>query len=802
MPSLQVCNKTPSFPLAFLPVCISALTASELMAQNASEGREFEIEEIIVTATKRESTIQDLPFSINAQTQDDIQRTGASNLEDLSRNVAGLAIQNLGPGQSQVAIRGVSAGQIVRDQPGVKEQVGIYLDESVISLSLFTPDLDLFDLNRVETLRGPQGTLFGSGSMGGTIRYITNQPKLDEQEATVEANLHTVTDGKEGGHLKGMANIPLADGKAALRVVAYTTEYAGFIDALGEGGAKDDDVNDGNRTGGRVTLTWEPTDNLTITPRIVFQEIDMEGFNREEIFNIYANPYTTTRPAIDLDEREQYLLVDESFEDETLIADIVVSWGLEPFDVTFVGSYTDREIEVGRDASALTGSISFDEGYPDAGILLPSNLVDTTDLEQYTAELRLSSNDTGDLQWLAGVFWADTEREYSQRLPTPGYDAVTDATLGAGTSAGAANGFGSDSPYNADIPYDLEQFAVFGEVTYDLTERLHLTLGARWYDYEEERSFTSGGIFSNGDNQTDKTDSDGVTPRVMASYDLNEEVVINAQASKGFRLGGVNDPLNAGLCDPADLSTFGGFQAYDDETMWNYELGFKANWSRVTLNAAVFYSDIEDLQVTLDAGSCSSRISFNVPDSHTAGIEFELGGYLFDGMYVSFAGSILEAEFDSTVRDSSGNVVGGVEDGNRLASVPDEQFALAATYTFAQPLLGSSETYLSGSLQYVGDRITQPGDQVSGAGNFTSGITFGGAAGTEVTSVDLELDSYETLNISGGLVYDEWEAMVYINNVTDENVELSFDRERGGRARLAYRTNQPRTIGVTFRKSF
>ena len=142
------------------------------MPRNVTEG------EIIVTATKRASTVQDVPFSINAQTQEDIQRANAKTLEDISHNVAGLTVQNLGPGQSQVSIRGVSAGQIVRDQPGVKEQVGVYLDESVVSLSLFTPDFDLFDLNRVETLRGPQGTLFGSGSVGGTIRYITNQPKL------------------------------------------------------------------------------------------------------------------------------------------------------------------------------------------------------------------------------------------------------------------------------------------------------------------------------------------------------------------------------------------------------------------------------------------------------------------------------------------------------------------------------------------------------------------------------------------------------------------------------------------------
>src|SRR5215207_6065674 len=188
-----------------------AQTTQEETAQavNQPEVAQTGGDEIIVTATKRSTRVQDVPFSINAQTQEDIQRANATTIEEISRNVAGLAVQNLGPGQSQVSVRGVSAGQIVRDQPGVKEQVGVYLDESVISLSLFTPDLDLFDLNRVETLRGPQGTLFGSGSVGGTIRYITNQPRLGRMEGLVEGNLNHVADGEMGGHLKGAINIPL-----------------------------------------------------------------------------------------------------------------------------------------------------------------------------------------------------------------------------------------------------------------------------------------------------------------------------------------------------------------------------------------------------------------------------------------------------------------------------------------------------------------------------------------------------------------------------------------------------------------
>jgi len=786
------------FPFGFLIV-------TGLFAQNVA-AQESEIEEVVVTATKRSSTIRDVPFSINAQTQQDIQRSGATNIEELSRNIAGLIVQNLGPGQSQVAIRGVSAGQIVRDQPGVKEQVGVYMDESVISLSLFTPDFDLYDLNRVETLRGPQGTLFGSGSVGGTIRYITNQPNLDETEGSVEVNLNTLSDGEEGGHLKGMINVPFADGKAALRLVAYATEYAGFIDALREGGGKKSDINGGSVQGIRAALKIQPNDMLTITPRIIYQEIETDGFNRQEEYNLYANPFTTTRPAIQLGEREQFLQLNEEFSDETLLWDLTVSLSLDQFDITSVTSYLERDILVSRDASALTGSVSVDLGYPEVGgVLLPSNLRDTTDLEQLTQEIRISSNIDGSFQWLVGVFYSDTERVYHQRLPTPGYAAVTDLILGAGTSAAVANGFPNlDSPFNSDLPYDIEQFSVFGEATWDVNDQVHLTVGGRFYDFDEKRVITTGGLFANGDSgQVDKTSSDGFNARVLASYDFNDEITFNAQASQGFRLGGVNDPLNSGLCTAGDLATFGSFQAYDDETLWNYEAGFKASFDNgINLNVAVFRAEIEDLQVTLDAGSCSSRISFNVEEAHSTGVEFELSVSPTDGLDLSLSGSILEAEFDDTVRDELGAILGGVKKGNRLASVPDIQISGAATYSFPIALFNGADAFVSAAVQYVGDRITQPSDQVAGSGVFVSGLAFGGATGNETTTLDLELDSYTLINLRFGINQDDWEAVLYINNVTDENADLSFDRERGGRARLGFRTNQPRTIGLVFRKFY
>lgn len=779
----------------------AVLSGTAAFAQDPAappEGDDYDGNVIIVSATKRDTTIQDVPFSINAQTQEDIQRSGAVTLEDLSRNVAGLTIQNLGPGQSQVSVRGISAGQVVRDQPGVKEQVGVYLDESVISLSLFTPDIDLFDLNRVETLRGPQGTLFGSGSVGGTIRYITNQPRLGVTEGAVEANVNVIDGGNLGGHIKGAVNVPLGD-TAAIRAVGYYTRYAGFIDAQGPGGGEN--VNDGERYGGRIALTFEPTDTFSITPRVIYQKIKANGFNRQEIYNLFANRFTTTRPAVQLGEREQYLLLPERFEDETLIADLTVNVGLGQHDLTSVTSYINRDILVSRDASALTGSVSVDLGFPAAAVTLPSNLRDTTDLKTFTQELRLASDYDGPFQWLLGAFYSDVKRDYRQRLPTPGYDAFTDATLGAGTSAAVANGFPANSPFNSDLPFDIKQFAIFGEASYELTDRLTFTAGGRYYDFEESRTITTGGLFANGDRGVvDTTKSDGFTPRFLVSYKASDDVTINAQAAQGFRLGGVNDPLNTPLCNAQDLALFGGFQDYGDEKLWNYELGVKTQGSGFTFNAAAFYNDISNLQVTLDAGSCSSRIVFNVPEAFAAGVEAELGFEPSPGLNFNLSGSYVKSEFNSTLPGALATAT-GIRDGNRLPSVPE--FQLSASGSYEWELNEGTTAFLNGSFQHVGSRYTQPADQENNPRTFVHGLPFGGAPATASTTVDLLLPDYQLVNLSAGVELDSGLSLTaYVNNLFDENPLLSFDRERGGRARLGYNIGQPRTFGVTARQTF
>ncbi|HEY8434806.1 MAG TPA: TonB-dependent receptor, partial [Sphingomicrobium sp.] len=767
-----------------------ARTSAETAQSAGSQTPPSDQGEIIVTATKRASTVQDVPFSVNAQTQEDIQRAHAQTLEDLSRNVAGLTVQNLGPGQSQVAIRGVAAGQIVRDQPGVKEQVGIYLDESPVSLSLFTPDFDLFDLNRVETLRGPQGTLFGAGSIGGTIRYITNQPKLDVTEGELEADVNDYSGGSVGYGLKGAINVPMGS-TAAARIVGYGTHFGGFIDSVGPFHKKD--VNSGHRYGTRVSLLWEPMPDLKITPRVVYQDVKANGFPREEVFNLYDNQFTTQND-LGKGKRLQYLKMPEEFHDKTLLADLVASYDFGGAELTSVTSHLDRNILVSRDASALTGSvfISFAGAAPAAagGASLISNLRDTTKLKQFSQELRLGSTGLGPFQWVFGGFYSRADRNYKQRLPTPGADVFSQDFLdvvapGVPVSA-TFNGFPADSPFNSNIPYVDTQKAVFGEASYKFGQ-IKMTGGGRWYDFHETRDFISGGIFSNSDTRIgDKTKSNGFSPRGIVSWEPNRSLSVNLQVAKGFRLGGVNDPLNIPLCTPSDAAIFGNHPAYTDETLWNYEAGFKYSKHGFTFNAAAFHNQIRNLQVTADAGSCSSRVVFNVPKAHSDGIEAELSTHPLAGLDLSFSGSVLNSKFDSSVTTLGGDVIAGIRKGNRLPTVP--KYQVAATANYQARLASNSDWYVNASVQRVGSRFTQPGDQEPGAGIFNF-IFFDPVTGNFGTSTQnfgsLKLPPYTLVNASAGI---RWlggiELVAYVKNIFNVDPKLSLDRERGGRARL------------------
>lgn len=773
-------------------------------SQDSSSELESYIEEVTVTARKRVETLQDIPISVAARTEGQMRQSGLTSLEDISRTVASFSVQNLGPGQSVVAIRGTSAGKQDRDLPGIKEQVGVYLDESVISLSLFTPDLDLFDLNRVEVLRGPQGTLFGSGSLSGTVRYITNQPDTGGTHGAVELDLNTIDDGGTGGYGKAYLNAPLGE-TTALRVVGFYTKLPGWIDSHQPDGSLAKDVNDGERYGGRIALRFEATERLTITPRLVYQEVVVDGYNREDFYNILGNEFTTTRPMVDIGKNEQYTQFDEEFTDEFTLVDLDITYDFaNDMTLTSITSYTDRSIVAGRDASALTASINGGSfGFDEEVFTLDAPLDDLTDVSGWTQELRLDGG-SDSLNWVVGIFYSDFTRDYGQELLVKGFTELTGIPTEGPLIAP------EDGLFWSDLSYDFKQLAVFGEATWSVTDRFDLTGGLRYYDFDEERTQVFDGFFTGPSASSGGAKADGFAPRVIADFAVNDNVSINGQISKGFRLGGLNDPLNEPLCSPEDLVTFGGNDSFGDETLWNYEAGVKSvvMGGRATFNAAVFYQDIKDLQAVLTAGTCSSRIVFNVPKAHSAGIELEFAAQQTDRFDWAISASYINAELDSSVvsiaPDGSTSILAGLEDGNRLPSVPEFQGAAAATYVI--PMDNNWETYIHGIVQYVGDRVTQFGDYSEGFGfvDMANGHDYPiGAPLTQCCfTFEWELPSYTTANARIGIRNYKWDVAFYVNNFTNEQAYLALDQERNALARVGYLVNQPRTYGVMLRVGF
>jgi iron complex outermembrane receptor protein len=766
------------------------------------------LQEVVVTATLREQAIADVPFSIAAPTAQQLRDRGADNIESIAANVAGFSVQNLGPGQSQVAMRGASSGQIARDQPGVKEEVGAYLDDSPISLSLFTPDIDLFDMSRVEVLRGPQGTLFGAGSTSGTVRYISNQPELGVAGIFGEVGTNAITGGKVGAVAKLGANIPFGE-YAALRVAGYHNQLAGFMDAVQPGNRLNDAVNGGHRTGVRAALRIAPTQEYSIVPRIVYQDVKMDGWNRIDTFNILANPYTTSRPKATLGDRRQFIQIGEPFTDKFTLGDVTAKYNFGVANLTSVTSYMYRDLLVVRDAGALTSSITGGSiGLPESIYTLDAPLNDSTTSHVFTQELRLAGG-TGRARWLVGGFYSNNKRHYAQALLVNGFEALSKIpTKGLRAQ--------KDELFFSDLSYRLTQTAVFGEATVTVVPRFDLTGGLRYYRFDESRDQVFDGIFGNDNNGTSlvstpgTTKANGFAPRAIASFKVSDDLTLNAQASRGVRLGGINDPLNVPLCTAADLATFSGRNSWKDETAWNYELGAKSQFmgGKASFNASAFMMDIRDLQLTVTAGSCSSRLVFNVPKAVSRGVELELSMTPSEYLEFSASGTFNNSELRSTLTstDPSGtvSVVSGIQSGNRLPSVPKVQAAATATgrYPLGKGMMGGgSQLFVSGTVQHLGSRFTQIDDLAPGFGvlDLTSfgKNTIGGPLTQSTFRFEGEMPAYTLLNLRTGLSNSSWEAALFVNNVTDTRALLALDRERGLRARVGYLTNQPRTIGIT-----
>jgi iron complex outermembrane receptor protein len=475
----------------------------------------------------------------------------------------------------------------------------------------------------------------------------------------------------------------------------------------------------------------------------------MDGWNRIDIYNILANPFTTTRPAVTLGDRKLFLQINEPYTDNFLLGDLNIKYKLGDVTLTSITTYTRRNIDVLRDSGALTSSIlGGSYGMPEFIYTLNAPLDDATKAKGWTEEVRASGGKDR-LKWVAGTFYVDSRRAYNQNLVVNGYEAL----VPLGGVANPRTVAPKDSLFFSDLNYKFRQYAFFGEATFDVTSQFSLTAGLRYYNFKEDKEQIFDGLFGAGSDgkpqsQPGTAKADGVAPRFIASYRLNDATTLNAQVSKGFRLGGVNDPLNVNLCTAPDLVTFGGRETWKDETAWNYEIGSKSRLfgGRGSFNVSAFYVDVHDLQVTVTAGTCSSRVIFNVPKARSVGGEIELAMAPTDRFDVAVSASYADSKLRSTVTSTDENgvvsIVSGIRDGERLPGVPKFQGALAAT--FQQPITPDYRGYVTGTYTHVGSRFTQVGDDLLGTLDLLSfekegGQTIGGPLTQTTFTYDPEL---------------------------------------------------------------
>jgi len=621
-------------------------------------------------------------------------------------------------------------------------------------------DPKLFDLERVEVLRGPQGTLFGSSSMGGTVRLITRQPNVNEFEFRANGEVSSTKDGGENYTINGSFNTPLVEDKLGFRLITSYTNNDGFIDRLvGDfpstvdllGGplpvareatevTRFENVNDEETFSIRGALKWQPTDNLTIQPYIFYQQTEQNG---KQTFDF---------PPGEMDQRRRFD-VPELFDDQFTLYSLTANWDIGPVNIVSSSSYIDRDFNNLEDLTPVIDVL--------IGGALPGPVPapEFVDLEDFTQEIRISSTYESDLQWILGFYYKNAD---------------------------SASGFELQEPDILGLPVPLalvekesrfEEFAVFGEATYSITDRLDVTLGARWFDNEFSFDESNFGVvfeaFVDSITQTGSTGDDGVNPRILISYDVLEDAQIYATAARGSRPGGTNTPVPAGRC-AADLGPLGLSNAplqYDGDSLWNYEVGVKSRLAdqRVTLNVAAFYIDWSDIQQIISLPECGFAFVDNAGSARSTGFEFELSALLTDNLRVDAGVGFADAELTDAGQGT------GLQDGQALLDAPKWTINVSAEYTYP---LSNGELFALASFSYVDEALDA----------FSDGQGF-----------DVVKPSFSLFDFRVGYSTEHWEFALFIDNAFNKEA-IFTQRDTIGELIPVFRrfsTNRPRTIGVS-----
>jgi iron complex outermembrane recepter protein len=615
------------------------------------------LQEVIVTARKREESVQDVPAAVSVLGEQKLERIGADSFEGFARTVPGLNLTPIGPAQSNVNIRGVST---TATNTAAQSTVAFYIDDLPTLdsfLSIATPDLRLFDVNRVEVLRGPQGTLFGSGALSGAIRIITNKPDLALTEFAVETGLSSIEHGDSGYQLNAMANLPILADRLALRLVGYLREEGGYVDNILPGGRADQNSADAH--GGRMSLRWQASEQLRLTATSAYQKNDIDNapnsFYSKADGAAYQNDNYSATGAVS----------------ELTTHNLVAEYDFGA--ATLTSSTTYGETQVATPADGFSRVLSAALGLP-ATVAIP--VINSSDANAFAQELRIASNEDRRLDYVLGAFYLEREFDRGQTFPSPVPGVVI---------------------FNIDGTTHTQERALFGEVIIGLTDKLDLTLGGRVFSNEFDLVSTSTGLLSGlpqgvvvtGSGATDES---GFNPKVVLSYEYSTAGMIYAQVARGYRTGFVNIAIGANPVVP-----------YDSDTLTNYELGLKSYWlgRKLLLNAAAYYIDWQDVQI--NAQRVINGIVFagiaNAGAAESHGLEVEATWVASRHWELSTALAFNDTELTQIDRRFTVNAL----EGDELPAAPNFTAASAAQYSFD---LGSWDSYVRVDHQYVGEALS------------------------------------------------------------------------------------------------
>mgnify|MGYP002628055168 CR=1 FL=1 len=736
---------------------LSAVICSPL----AMSEETLRLEEVVVTASKRSESMQDVPISMTALGSEKLEQLNISGFEDYVMQMPSVSFIQRSPGLGQLFMRGISDGGN-SNQSLQGSAVAIYLDEAPVTAIGRNLDVHIYDVDRLEVLVGPQGTLYGAASEAGNLRIITKKPEFDVFEAGFDVSGETISDGGQGYGVEGFANIPLTD-TAALRVAAWKTKDGGYIDAVpgtlvfpdsgivrtNEGYVKND-FNEAEKQGMRAALRVDLNDSWTATVTTMYQETDTTGIWDQDP---------------EMDEFEVARFYNDDDNDEWTKLGLVLEGDLGFADLTYAGSYLDRDFEVYNDYSAYSVG-SYVEPYYTCYVSYFGPCVDPsiqyqqeTSMKFTTHELRLVSKQDQKTRWIVGAFYMQNKLDFNSQWHIPGINpgaAVVD-----------------DLYFQTDQVRKDSEVSVFGELSYDFTDDLTATVGYRWFDDETTLKGFVGTVwwpdccytFSDSpppDNVDSKFSGSDSIVKLNVAYNLTEDLMIYANYSEGYRPGGVNRTDQVGA-------------TYEPDFLESRELGMKGTFmdGRWRLNGAVYQSDWDDFQIGFFNPEISKLgLVDNVGSATSEGIEFDTTFLVSENFELSAGYSHNKAELSADYSDGRGEGADAI-DGQDLPFTPDTKYNLTGRFSFeVMGMEGHAQ------LNYVHTD----------------------AMWNDIFLAKREqMKAYSLLNGSIGVQSDKWTAELYAENLTNEVADLYINTADAVRL---VTVNKPRTIGARFGMKF